>query len=77
MKTENFVPASVHKSPTQYLIRKNPQTPLGHVNENSHFRVDANTAEAIIRAVCIWATKGDDVRLMAELNCYKSNLELI
>jgi len=65
----------IKKSNLTYRVAKSRNVPKGcFFGETSHFTIDTNTMDEVLRTFYQWAIKGDSEKLIANLNNLKSNI---
>jgi len=70
------IPVQISK--TRQLIRKSLKVSKGaYYGATSHFQVDQNTAETLLRAIWVYSIYGDVSKLLKQIDIQKENLYLI
>lgn len=67
---------NVKPSSSRLSIKRSPKVRSGYYNKDTHYYVDTNTLDVVMRAAIEWSREGDVEQLMSELSRCKQNLEV-
>ena len=70
---KKVTPVKISRTINMIRVTENV-SPTAYYPPHTHFPIDSNTMEAVLRSFRSWAYLGNDEKLLEELNGLKSNL---